>query len=253
MHIILGWGTTQQQPGKQDGADRSWFPTRSSATVACASSAESSCGAGSAHDTHRVIKPLLALAGLLRMDAPGTMASHMPAGTGNVCRALSQPCFLSLQSSKVVQGLTGLRNLGNTVSAYPDTRLHGPSSHHTFLQSHMWSGESPVPSPCCQHSHFHPGGSLHLGPIGAGGGGCSCALHCLVPILWPPTPGVPLSLPSSLCLPLSRLSLLPPPVLHELHPAVPEQHQGAAGLLPAEPIPAGPQQQQPHAHRPHVR
>uniref|UniRef100_A0A8B9ZFM5 Ubiquitin specific peptidase 2 n=1 Tax=Anas platyrhynchos TaxID=8839 RepID=A0A8B9ZFM5_ANAPL len=42
-------------------------------------------------------------------------------------------------------------------------------------------------------------------------------------------------------------------VLHELHPAVPEQHQGAAGLLPAEPLPAGPQQQQPHAHRAHGR
>ncbi|NWI30295.1 UBP2 hydrolase, partial [Sula dactylatra] len=43
-------------------------------------------------------------------------SSHgsLPTGTVGLCWALSQPCSLSLQSSKAVQGLTGLRNLGNT-------------------------------------------------------------------------------------------------------------------------------------------
>ncbi|NXR09268.1 UBP2 hydrolase, partial [Semnornis frantzii] len=37
-----------------------------------------------------------------------------PTGPLSPCWALCQPCSLSLQSSKAVQGLTGLRNLGNT-------------------------------------------------------------------------------------------------------------------------------------------
>ncbi|NXS57887.1 UBP2 hydrolase, partial [Brachypteracias leptosomus] len=49
----------------------------------------------------------------------GTLSSALPpSGTRCcppcLCWALSQPCSLSLQSSKAVQGLTGLRNLGNT-------------------------------------------------------------------------------------------------------------------------------------------
>ncbi|NXD88314.1 UBP2 hydrolase, partial [Halcyon senegalensis] len=44
-------------------------------------------------------------------SSQATLGSALPpSGT----RSLSQPCSLSLQSSKVVQGLTGLRNLGNT-------------------------------------------------------------------------------------------------------------------------------------------
>ncbi|NWW92555.1 UBP2 hydrolase, partial [Rhynochetos jubatus] len=45
-----------------------------------------------------------------RKSSPG---SH-PTGTASLSWAQSQPCSLSLQSSKAVQGLTGLRNLGNT-------------------------------------------------------------------------------------------------------------------------------------------
>lgn len=46
---------------------------------------------------------------------------------------------LSLQSSKAVQGLTGLRNLGNTVSVYQGTWLHSPSSPSALLWAHLWS------------------------------------------------------------------------------------------------------------------
>ncbi|NWW50358.1 UBP2 hydrolase, partial [Pedionomus torquatus] len=45
----------------------------------------------------------------------GTLGSALPpSDTTSRCWAMSQPCSLSLQSSKAVQGLTGLRNLGNT-------------------------------------------------------------------------------------------------------------------------------------------
>lgn len=103
--------------------------------------------------------------------------------------------------------------------------------------------------PFCGHIR-DPG--IHA-PSGAGGQTHPHAPPCSVPIPCPPAPRCP---PATTRLPPSASrchGFLPPPVLHELHPAVPEQHQGAAGLLPAEPVPAGPQQQQPHAHRAHVR
>ncbi|NXN44031.1 UBP2 hydrolase, partial [Rhinoptilus africanus] len=55
------------------------------------------------------------------LESYGRKSSHGSLHTGplspseaSLCWAPSQPCFLSLQSSKAVQGLTGLRNLGNT-------------------------------------------------------------------------------------------------------------------------------------------
>lgn len=195
-------------------------------------------GAGPAHDVtagwglslHPGSAPRAArwhhgLAGL-----PAGMASPPP----------SQHSSLSLQSSKAVQGLTGLRNLGNTVSVTPALLTPGTSEGQ---------GE-PCPFTSPPTPHPQPGISPHPSPHGRKSVPCSSRL---VPVLRPPGSGVPLPRPASLCFPLPWFSLLPPPVLHELHPAVPEQHQGAAGLLPAEPVPAGPQQQQPHAHGAHVR
>ncbi|NXW45049.1 UBP2 hydrolase, partial [Nyctiprogne leucopyga] len=49
-----------------------------------------------------------------RKSSRGSLPTGLPTGTASLCQALSQPCSLSLQSSKTVQGLTGLRNLGNT-------------------------------------------------------------------------------------------------------------------------------------------
>ncbi|NXJ17467.1 UBP2 hydrolase, partial [Dicrurus megarhynchus] len=43
-----------------------------------------------------------------------SQATLPPSGTRCMASPPSQPCSLSLQSSKAVQGLTGLRNLGNT-------------------------------------------------------------------------------------------------------------------------------------------
>ncbi|NWH42670.1 UBP2 hydrolase, partial [Fregata magnificens] len=53
------------------------------------------------------------------LESYGRKSSHGSLSTGplspsEAALALSQPCSLSLQSSKAVQGLTGLRNLGNT-------------------------------------------------------------------------------------------------------------------------------------------
>ncbi|NXN76514.1 UBP2 hydrolase, partial [Himantopus himantopus] len=51
------------------------------------------------------------------LDSYGRKSSHGSLAMGpltSLCQALAQPCSLSLQSSKAVQGLTGLRNLGNT-------------------------------------------------------------------------------------------------------------------------------------------
>lgn len=56
-------------------------------------------------------------------NAPACPCGAAPQGCwwphGLLTGSLSQPYSFSLQSSKVVQGLTGLRNLGNTVSACP--------------------------------------------------------------------------------------------------------------------------------------
>ncbi|NXT92556.1 UBP2 hydrolase, partial [Anhinga rufa] len=48
-----------------------------------------------------------------RKNSHGSLPTG-PLSSSDLCWALSQPCSLSLQSSKAVQGLTGLRNLGNT-------------------------------------------------------------------------------------------------------------------------------------------
>lgn len=125
-----------------------------------AASAERSYGAGSANDAYKGIGLLLALEGLLHEDASGTMASlgcpqAQPARTSH---CLSPVLSLSLQSSKAVQGLTGLRNLGNTVSAYQGTWLHSPSSPSALLWAHLWGSGEPCPfaSPL---AHSHPDNS----------------------------------------------------------------------------------------------
>lgn len=87
--------------------------------------------------------------------------------TASLCWTLSQPCSFSLQSSKVVQGLTGLRNLGNTVSANPGTQLGAPS--HTRPSAGTSMGQRGALSLCLtpQHPHSHPGVSLRPNPNGA--------------------------------------------------------------------------------------
>lgn len=96
------------------------------------------------------------------------------------------PSSLSLQSSKAVQGLTGLRNLGNTVSVSPACGTSVPLSLHLAPKPLTLT----LAAPCTPLPMVLPGEGFPL-LLGASS---------------PPAPGVPL--PPRACLPLLRVAMV---------------------------------------------